>query len=121
MSSAYTAIRSNWASRGWPLASGIHNYMIRRCLPHFTPQSVIQFIFWRIALTTDLEKKEESSRSAVELFMRLLDVDEKVAAALAGAELTTIEEVAYIPLAALLEIDAIELALVLAHENQKGR
>jgi N utilization substance protein A len=72
-------------------------------------------------LATDLAKKEESDRSAVELFMRLLDVDEQVAAALAGAELTTIEEVAYVPLAELLEIDAIELALLLALRQRARR
>ena len=71
-------------------------------------------------MTTGLEKKEEPDRSAVELFMLLLDVDEQVAAALADAELTTIEEVAYIPLAELLEFDAIELALLLSL-RQKAR
>jgi N utilization substance protein A len=72
-------------------------------------------------LTTGLQKKEESDRSAVELFMRLLDVDEQVAAALASAELMTIEEVAYVRLAELLEIDAIELALLLALRQRARR
>jgi N utilization substance protein A len=72
-------------------------------------------------LTTDLKEKEESDRSAVELFMRLLDVDEQVAAALAGADLMTIEEVACVPLAELLEIDAIEMAMLLALRQRARR
>lgn len=77
--------------------------------------------FWKIALVTDLEEIEESDRSAVELFMRLLDVDEPVAGALARAELTTIQEVASVPLAERLDIDAICLALLLAFRKRARR
>lgn len=52
--------------------------------------------------------------------MLLLDVDEQVAAVLMDAGFTTIEEVAQIQLAKLIEIDAIALALLLAL-RQKAR
>ncbi len=121
MSFPCTTIRRIWVSRGWALDSFFQSCMIRGGMPCFPPRSNHSIYFWRTALATDLAKKEESDRSAVELFMRLLDVDEQVAAALAGAELTTIEEVAYVPLAELLEIDAIELALLLALRQRARR
>jgi ABC-type transporter Mla MlaB component len=52
--------------------------------------------------------------------MLSLDVDEQVAAVLMDAGFTTIEEVAQIQLAKLIEIDAIALALLLAL-RQKAR
>lgn len=54
----------------------------------------------------DMAKKHEGETGKVkELFMQKLDVDEEVAEALAQEGFTTLEEVAYVPLA---EIEAIE-------------
>lgn len=55
---------------------------------------------------------DEPDRSTVEMFMRVLDMKEQVAIALVAAELTTVEEVAYIPLQELLEIEGVEKELL---------
>jgi N utilization substance protein A len=57
---------------------------------------------------------DEPDRGVVEMFMQLLDVDQRVAAALVDAGLTTIDEVAYIPLQELLEISEITQTLLLS-------
>jgi N utilization substance protein A len=57
---------------------------------------------------------DEPDRATVEIFMRSLEVDERVATALVDEGLTTIEEVAYIPLPELLEIAAITQTLLLS-------
>lgn len=57
---------------------------------------------------------DEPDGAAVEMFMRSLEVDERVATALVDAGLTTIEEVACIPLQELLEIAEITQTLLLS-------
>lgn len=57
---------------------------------------------------------DEPDRATVEMFMRSLDVDERVATALVEAGLNSIEEVGYIPLPELLEIAAITQTLLLS-------
>jgi transcription termination/antitermination protein NusA len=57
---------------------------------------------------------DEPDRGVIQMFMRSLDVDERVATALVDAGLTTIDEVAYIPLQELLEISEITQTLLLS-------
>tara|TARA_B110000908_G_C10189562_1_gene419797 strand:- start:311 stop:1387 length:1077 start_codon:yes stop_codon:yes gene_type:complete len=58
------------------------------------------------------EKSEGESRQLVENFMEQLDVDEEVAVILVQEGLTTIDEVAYIPEAELVEIDEFDEDIV---------
>jgi N utilization substance protein A len=53
-------------------------------------------------------KLEEESGEIVRIFMDALDVDEDVAAILAEEGFTSVEEVAYVPLGELLQIDAFD-------------
>jgi N utilization substance protein A len=53
-------------------------------------------------------KQEEEAGSSIELFMNALDVDEDVAAVLAEEGFTTLEEVAYVPLEEMAEIDGFD-------------
>jgi transcription termination/antitermination protein NusA len=66
---------------------------------------------WTINLMTEEESKskqaEESSRVR-ELFMQRLDVDEEVANILIQEGFATLEEIAYVPINELLEIDAFD-------------
>lgn len=55
---------------------------------------------------------DDPDRSIVEMFMRVLEVNEPVAIALVAAGLTVIEEVAYIPLQELLEVEGVEKKLL---------
>ena len=57
---------------------------------------------------------DEPDRSTVEMFMRALGTNEQVAIALVAAGLTIIEEVAYIPLQELLEVEGVEKKLLLS-------
>ncbi|MDP1672759.1 MAG: transcription termination factor NusA [Burkholderiales bacterium] len=70
---------------------------------------------WEINLMTevDAQKKseEETSRTRSE-FMEKLDVDEEVADILAQEGFSTLEEVAYVPLNEMLEIEAFDEATV---------
>lgn len=61
-----------------------------------------------------LGEMEDPDRSVVEMFMRSLDVDERVATALVDAGLFTIDEVACIPPQELLEISEITQSLLLS-------
>ncbi len=56
----------------------------------------------------------EPYHAPVEMFMQSLDVDERVATALVEAGLTTIDEVAYIPLQELLEIAEVTQTFLLS-------
>jgi N utilization substance protein A len=58
------------------------------------------------------EKSESESRQLVESFMEQLDVDEEVAVILVQEGLTTIDEVAYIPEAELVEIEEFDEDIV---------
>ena len=65
-------------------------------------------------MATKWVEMDEPAGSAIESLMRFLDVDERVARALVGAGLSTLERIAYGPLFKLVEIDAIEIALLLS-------
>jgi transcription termination/antitermination protein NusA len=64
------------------------------------------------------EKSEGESRQLVENFMTQLDVDEEVAIILVQEGLTTIDEVAYIPEAELIEINEFDEEIV---QELRGR
>jgi transcription termination/antitermination protein NusA len=66
---------------------------------------------WELNIMTidQAQEKSESEHTAVrQLFMVRLDVDEDVADVLVQEGFTTLEEVAYVPLAEMLEIDAFD-------------
>jgi hypothetical protein len=65
-------------------------------------------------LATKWVEMDEPAGSAIESLMRALDVNERVARALVGAGMSTLEKVAFGPLFKLVEIDAIEMALLLS-------
>lgn len=70
---------------------------------------------WSINLMTEEEsqKKAEAETAATRLlFMEKLDVDEEVANILIDEGFSTLEEIAYVPLAEMLEIDAFDEATV---------
>lgn len=58
------------------------------------------------------EKSEQESRTVVELFMQQLDVDEDVALILAQEGFSTIEEIAYVPVAELMGIEEFDQQIV---------
>ncbi|HEU4622548.1 MAG TPA: transcription termination factor NusA [Burkholderiaceae bacterium] len=66
---------------------------------------------WHINIMTQDEanQKKESERSVVrQLFMNRLDVDQEVAEILIDEGFSTLEEVAYVPIAEMLEIEAFD-------------
>ena len=70
---------------------------------------------WQINLMTEEEsaqKVEEERGQIRELFMARLDVDDEVADILIDEGFSSIEEVAYVPLAEMLEIEAFDEATV---------
>ena len=70
---------------------------------------------WTINLMTveESQEKSELEHGAIrQLFMEKLDVDEEVADILIEEGLSTLEEVAYIPIAEMLEIEAFDEATV---------
>jgi N utilization substance protein A len=70
---------------------------------------------WTINLMTveqSQQKQETESSSIRGLFMEKLDVDEEVAEILIQEGFSTLEEVAYVPLAEMLEIEAFDEATV---------
>ncbi|MDI6746744.1 MAG: transcription termination factor NusA [Rhodocyclaceae bacterium] len=70
---------------------------------------------WTINLMTveeSQEKQQKETSSTRQLFMDKLDVDEEVADILVQEGFTTLEEVAYVPLAEMLEIEAFDEATV---------
>ncbi|OYW64570.1 MAG: transcription termination/antitermination protein NusA [Hydrogenophilales bacterium 16-64-46] len=58
------------------------------------------------------EKQQTESRKTLDLFIAKLDVDEEVAQILVDEGFSTLEEVAYVPLNEMLEIDAFDENLV---------
>ena len=54
------------------------------------------------------QKHQEEAQSLIQMFMVKLDVDEDVAQVLVEEGFTSLEEVAYVPLAEMLEIDAFD-------------
>ena len=70
---------------------------------------------WTINLMTQEEstkKQAEEGTRVKQLFMEKLDVDEEVANILIGEGFSTLEEVAYVPLAEMLEIDGLDEEIV---------
>jgi N utilization substance protein A len=70
---------------------------------------------WTINLMTveESQQKQETETSGIrQLFMERLDVDEEVADILIQEGFSTLEEVAYVPLAEMLEISAFDEATV---------
>ncbi len=66
---------------------------------------------WQINIMTseDAEKKSEEERSKVlATFVEKLDVDEEVAAVLVAEGFSSLEEIAYVPIAEMLEIEAFD-------------
>lgn len=58
------------------------------------------------------EKSEAETQTALQLFVESLGVDEEVAAVLVEEGFSSVEEVAYVPLDEMLQIDAFDEALV---------
>lgn len=72
---------------------------------------------WTLNVMTESQMKEKSAKeeeSVLELFKNKLDVDEDIAQTLAGEGFTTIEEIAYVPLQEMLEIEGFDEDLVTA-------
>jgi N utilization substance protein A len=70
---------------------------------------------WTINLMTveeSQEKQQQETASTRQLFMEKLDVDEEVAEILVQEGFSTLEEIAYVPLAEMLEIEAFDEATV---------
>jgi len=70
---------------------------------------------WTINLMTveeSQQKQEKETSSIRQLFMEKLDVDEEVADILVQEGFSTLEEVAYVPLAEMLEVEAFDEATV---------
>ena len=66
---------------------------------------------WTINLMTEEESKqksEEETGSTRNLFMEKLDIDEEVAGILIQEGFSTLEEVAYVPIQAMLEIEGLD-------------
>jgi len=64
------------------------------------------------------EKSEDETRALVDNFMEKLDVDEEVAVILVQEGFSSIDEVAYVPLSEMLEIEEFDQAIV---EELRGR
>ena len=58
------------------------------------------------------EKSAAETQTALQLFVESLGVDEEVAAVLVEEGFSSVEEVAYVPLYEMLQIDAFDEALV---------
>lgn len=70
---------------------------------------------WQINLMTveqSAERQEQEASGIRQVFMEKLDVDEEVADILIQEGFSTLEEVAYVPLSEMLEIDAFDEATV---------
>jgi len=76
---------------------------------------------WELNVMTEeqaAEKSDEEARTLIHGFMEKLDVDEEVAAILVQEGFSTIDEVAYVPLAEMLEIEEFDQAMV---DELRGR
>jgi len=65
-----------------------------------------------------VEKSEVETQKAQQMFMEMLDVDEEVAVILVQEGFTSIDEVAYVPVSEMLDIDEFDEAIV---EELRGR
>jgi len=80
-----------------------------------------QLIGWKLNVMDEAEAEEKSdgeSRVLVESFMEQLDVDEEIAQILVQEGLTSVDEVAYIPVDELVEINEFDEEIV---EELRGR
>jgi transcription termination/antitermination protein NusA len=80
-----------------------------------------QLTGWHLNVMTETEAKAKSSQETADLsqlFMEKLDVDEEVALTLVQEGFSSIEEVAYVPLQEMLEIDAFDEETVKALRNR---
>ena len=76
---------------------------------------------WTLNILTEEEavaKQSAESHKYVEVFMKALDVDESVAAALVEEGFTTLEEVAYVPLEELAGMEGFNEEIVLELRNR---
>ena len=74
-----------------------------------------QLTGWELNVMTEAEaeeKAEQESKKAHEMFMSALDVDEEIAVILVQEGFTSIEEVAYVPEAEMLDIEEFDEDLV---------
>jgi len=70
---------------------------------------------WELNVMTEVqaaEKSEAETRALVELFMEQLDVDEEVGSILVQEGFSSIEEVAYVPVSEMLEIEEFDEDIV---------
>lgn len=83
-----------------------------------------QLTGWELNVMTvqDLQKKhQEEAYKSIDLFKKHLDIDEDFATVLVEEGLTTLEEVAYVPVSELLEIDGLDEPTIEAlRERAKG-
>ncbi|ORT49183.1 transcription elongation factor NusA [Vibrio sp. qd031] len=80
-----------------------------------------QLTGWELNVMTveDLEKKhQEESQESIESFMKHLDIEQDFAELLVEEGFSTLEEVAYVPVAELLEVNGLDEDLV---EELRGR
>ncbi len=66
---------------------------------------------WTLNVMSEEEvsvKQEQEEKSIIERFVTHLDIDEEFASILAGEGFTTLEEVAYVPIEEMLEIDGLD-------------
>jgi N utilization substance protein A len=76
---------------------------------------------WELNVMTETDaeaKSETESKKVVQMFMKNLDVDEDVAAILAQEGFSTIEELAYVPVSELSNIEAFDEDLVKELRNR---
>ena len=74
-----------------------------------------QLTGWTLNVMTDVqaeEKQEEELKSIAEAFSTQLDVDEEVAMILAQEGFSTLEEIAYVPVAEMLDIEEFDEQMV---------
>jgi len=74
-----------------------------------------QLTGWELNVMSDAaaaEKSESESRKLIEEFMRLLDVDEEIAAILVQEGFSSIDEVAYVPVAEMQAIEEFDEEIV---------
>jgi N utilization substance protein A len=61
-----------------------------------------------MSVTEAVEKQQQESIGFVEMFVKMLDVDEEIAEVLVSEGFTSLEEIAYVPLEEILSIDGFD-------------
>jgi N utilization substance protein A len=70
-----------------------------------------QLTGWELNVMTvaDLQKKhQEEAKESIELFVKNLDIDEEFASVLVEEGFTTLEEIAYVPVSELLQVEGLD-------------